>query len=89
MKFLQKVLNRLNESLKLANTPIGVLEKCYGPGCDPKFLGGVDPKAAHLFYHRVWVATGALQSELRQPKAAMEFLQKVLNRLNESLKPTS
>ena len=70
------------------NTPIGVLEKCFGPGCDPIFLGGVDAIAAHSFYHRVWVATEALQSKLG-PEATMKFLQKVLNRLNESLKPMS
>lgn len=70
------------------DTPIKVLEKCFGPGCDPIFLRGVDPDAAHAFYHQVWVAIDALQKRLG-PRATMEFLLKVLNRLNESLRPTS
>jgi hypothetical protein len=63
---------------------VKLLEGCFGPGCDPIFLRGVDPEAAHAFYHQVWLATETLQKKLGS-EATMKFLRKVLSRLNEKL----
>ncbi|MGO9451719.1 MAG: hypothetical protein ACLQDV_11860 [Candidatus Binataceae bacterium] len=65
-------------------TPVKVLEQCFGPGCAPLVLRGVDPEAAHAFYHQIWLATETLQERVG-PDSAMKFLVKVLTRLNEQL----
>ena len=63
---------------------VKILEEVFGPGCEPFFLRGVDPEAAHAFYHQIWLATEALQEKLG-PEATIKFLRKVLSRLNEKL----
>jgi hypothetical protein len=68
-------------------TAVKILEESFGPGCEALFLRGVDPEAAHAFYHQIWVATETLQGKLG-PEKTMKFLRKVLSRLNEKLQPT-
>jgi hypothetical protein len=63
---------------------VKILEEAFGPGCGPSFLGGVDPEAAHAFYHQIWLATEALEKKLG-PEATTKFLRKALSRLNEKL----
>jgi hypothetical protein len=82
--------SKKNDSLASVSKSVGavkILEECFGPGCEPLFLRGVDPEAAHAFYHQIWLATEALQEKLG-PEATMKFLRKVLSTLNDKLHPT-
>lgn len=78
-----------NETAKPKSEMAKILEKAYGPGCDPKseFLNGVNPRDAHQFYEQICAATEALESKYeKDPGKALGFLRNALRRLNETIK---